>query len=123
MAQQRFATFLAEAEKGLELLGKHPNRDALRDEVNKLRELSRQASDAATTDGKMAELADEGRDLLRFFDACVKSADHQARRKDASPEKIQKAIDWACDQNARPLRPLIEQLRKESAEVEAKKEQ
>ena len=123
VAKKRFAAFLTEAEKGLELLGKHPNHDALRGEVNKLHDLLNEAGDAAPSDEKMGDLSDEGRQLLRFFDACLKTANYQARQKDSSPEKAQKAIDWACNQNAGPIREMIEQLRAKNEEVGAKKEQ
>lgn len=122
-AKKSFAAFLAEAEKGLELLERHPNHDALRDEVNKLHELLNAAGDIAPTDEKMGDLADEGRGLLRYFDACLKTANFQARQKNISPEKAQSYIDKACNANAVPIREMIEQLRAKNAEVGAKKEQ
>ena len=122
-AKKSFEVFLAEAGRGLELLGKHPSHDALRAEANKLHELLNAAGDAAPTDAEMGDLTDAGRQLLRFFDACLKTADHQARQKDASPERIQKAIDWTCNQNAAPIREGIDQLRTMNAEIGTKKEQ
>lgn len=112
--KKQYAAFLAEADKGLQLLEKHPNRDALRDQVNRLHEMLTAADDAAPGNDKMGDLIDEGRGLLRYFDACVKVANFQANRKDVSPEKAQSFLDKTCDANAGPIRELIAQLRKKN---------
>ena len=114
VARKVYADFLNEADKALQLLEKHPNRDALRDQVTGLQNMLSAADDAAPGNEKMGELIDEGRGLLRYFNACLKIANFQAKNKNVSPEKAQSFVDKTCDANAGPIRDLIPQLREKN---------
>jgi hypothetical protein len=110
-ARRQFGLFLAEAEKSVALLESHPGREALRDGSNRLHDLLNRATEADRSSDKMEELAEEGRTALRYFDACLKVANYQARRKDVSPESAKRFIDKTCDGNLPPFKQLIGMLK------------
>jgi hypothetical protein len=110
-ARQQYRAFLAEADKAAALLATHPDHDALRDTSTRLHELVNTAGDNAASNDKMAELVEEGRMAIRFFDACLKVANYQARRKDVTPEKAKSYIDKTCDGNLPAFRQSIGMLK------------
>lgn len=106
-ARKQFGLFLAEADRGAAMLAAHPAHDALRDGSRRLHELLERAAEADRSAEKMEELIGNGRIALRYFDACLKVADYQARRKDVDPQKAKKFIDKTCDGNLPPFRELL----------------
>lgn len=108
--RKQFALFLQEAGKAVALLESHPGREALRDTSTRLHDLLSRASDADSSK-KTEELVEEGRTALRYFDAGLKVANYQARRKDVSPEAAKRFIDKTCDGNAPAFRQLIGMLK------------
>ena len=108
--RKQFAAFVLEAEKAVALLESHPSREALRDASTRLHDLLTRAGDADSSDA-MDELVEEGRTALRYFDAGLKVANFQARRKDVTPEAAKRFIDKTCDGNAPAFRQLIGMLK------------
>ena len=110
-AQRQFSMFLDEAARGAALLESHPDRAAIEQQIKVLEDLLGRASRVYPAHERMAELAEEGRDMLRYFDACVGIARVQSQRKDTTPEIAQKRVAWTCDENARAIRELIARMK------------
>ena len=110
-ARRQYREFLAEAQKAADLMQTHPNQDALRDMSTRLHDLVNRAGDNAASNDKMNELVEEGRMAIRFFDACLKVANYQARRTDVAPEKAKSFVAKTCDANLPPFRQKLEMLK------------
>jgi hypothetical protein len=110
-AKQQFSSFLDEAAQGAALLESHPEREAIAQEIKALEALLGRASHVYPTHEKMAELAEQGRGTLKFFDACLGIANVQSKRKDTPPEVAKKRVAWTCDENARAIRQQIDRMR------------
>jgi hypothetical protein len=106
-----YGEFLAEADRAAALLQTHPNREALRAMSTRLHDLVNRAGEGAASNDSMNPLVEEGRLAIRFFDACLKVANYQARRTDVTPEKAQSYIDKTCDANLPVMRQALKRLR------------
>jgi hypothetical protein len=110
-AKQQFSAFLDEAAQGAALLESHPDRDAIAKQIKALEELLNRASRVYPSHEKMAELAEQSRGLMKYFDACVGIANYQSKQKDVTAEVAKKRVDWTCDENARAIRQVVNRLR------------
>jgi hypothetical protein len=110
-AKQQFSAFLDEATGGAALLESHPEREAMERQIKVLEDLLQRASRVYPAHEKMAELAEEGRDMLKYFDACVGIAKMQSQRKDTAAEDAKKRVAWTCDENARAVRQLVDRMK------------
>ncbi len=117
-AQNRFRAFLDEATKGVELLQSHPSRDAIKAEIDKLQAVLSRASEVDPEHEKIVPLVQDGRDMMQFFNGCLKTANYQTAKlaskdkpKDFTPEKAQAFIDQACTENVKAIRQLIDQMK------------
>jgi len=113
-ALKQFRAFVDEAAKGVDLLESHPGRDAIKAEIGKLQASLSRAAEVDPNHEKIVPLVEDGRMMMGYFEACLKTADFQAARidrKEIDQEKAQKAIDWACGENAPVVRQLIDRMK------------
>jgi hypothetical protein len=113
-ARQQFSAFLDEATRGATLLESHPGREAIEAEIPKLNAALDKASNVYPTHAKMSAAEEQGRVLLRFFDACRAIAKRPLYG--ASPAVAKKRLDFTCAENARVIRQGIAQMRDDMVE-------
>jgi hypothetical protein len=110
-AKRQFSAFLEAATQGATLLESHPDKEAIEKQIKTLEGLLDRASGVYPSDKKMAALADEGRNMMKYFDACVGTMNVQSTRKGVPPDTAKKGIAFACDSNAGAIRELIRQTK------------
>jgi hypothetical protein len=107
----RYQLFLEEAGKGATLLEKRPTEEQLDDEITRLNELLKDATQGIS-DKKVQRLADNGHSLIKYFSGSFQNMQLHAQRNPDKPVTENQFVRQTCVENAAAIRKAIDLLKK-----------